>query len=122
MKIIEISLISSINKKIVSDKNNLSIMEKTCKLIDLYHKKKNGTKNRMQLQKNWNNLMKKIEEKNKKTYYLPRGKIEKYNIVSIQKKKNEEKLKNKKVVKKIDIWDFLYDQSYDENISNDKIE
>ena len=125
MKIIEISLnylISSINKKIISDKNNMNIMEKTCKLIDLYHKKINGNKNKMEMEKNWNNLIKKIEDKNKKSYYLPRGKIEKHNIVSIQKKKNEEKLKNKKVVKKIDIWDFLYDQSYNENIANDILE
>ena len=125
MKIIEISLnylISSINKKIISDKNNMNIMEKTCKLIDLYHKKINGNKNKMEMEKNWNNLIKKIEDKNKKSYYLPRGKIEKYNIVSIQKKKNEAKLKNKKVIKKIDIWDFLYDQSYNENIANDILE
>ena len=125
MKIIEIILnylISSINKKIISDKNNMNIMEKTCKIIDLYHKKINGNKNKMEMQKNWNNLIKKIEDKNKKSYYLPRGKIEKYNIVSIQKKKNEEKLKNKKVIKKIDIWDFLYDQSNNEKISNDILE
>lgn len=125
MKVIEISLnylISSINKKILSDKNNLTIMEKTCKLIDLYHKKINGNKNRMQMQKNWDNLIKKIEDKNKKTYYLPRGKIEKYNIVSIQKKKNDEQQKHKKTVKKIDIWDFLYDQSNDYNDINDNFE
>lgn len=117
MKIIEISLnylIDSINKKIKSDKNCLNIMEKTCKLIDLYHKKINGDRNREQQQKNRDNLLKKVEDKNKKAYYLPRGKIEKYNVVSIQKKKNEEKMKKKKVIKKIDIWDFLHDQSYNE--------
>ncbi len=114
MKIIEIALnylTSSINKKITSDKNCFNIMEKTCRVIDLYHKRVNGNKNRMDIQKNRENLMKKIENKNKKAYYLPHGKIEKYNVVSIQKKKNEEKLKNKKVAKKIDIWDFLYDQN-----------
>ena len=45
MKIIEISLnylISSIQKRVLSDKNGLLIKEKTCKLIDLYHKKING--------------------------------------------------------------------------------
>ena len=118
MKVIEISLnylISSINKKITSDKNNLAIMEKACKQIDLYHKKINGKKNKEEMEKNWNNLIKKIEDKNKKVYYLPRGKIEKYNIVSIQKKKNEEKQKNKKTIKKIDIWDFLYDQPNSNN-------
>ena len=125
MKIIELylnHLIASINKKINSDKNYLVIMEKTIKAIDLYHKKINGNRNKKQLQQNWNNLMKKISDKNKKAYYLPRGKIEKYNVVSIQKKKNEEKLKNKKVVKKIDIWDFLYDQaSENESNYNDEI-
>ena len=123
MKIIELSLnylVSSINKKINSDKNYLNIMEKTCKTIDLYHKKINGNRNRKQVQQNWDNLMKKIVDKNKKTYYLPRGKIEKYNIVSIRKKKNEEKMKNQKVIKKIDIWDFLYDTSSNDNYENKK--
>ena len=55
-----------------------------------------------------------IKEKNNKSYYLPRGKIERYNVVAINKKKMEERLKNKKTKKKIDIWDFLYDQ-YNEN-------
>ena len=121
MKIIELSLnylTSSINKKIISDKNYLNVMEKTCKIIDLYHKKINGNRNRKELQNNWNNLMKKIEDKNKKAYYLPRGKIEKYNIVSIQKNQNEEKMKKKKVVKKIDIWDFLHDLSNGDFESN----
>ena len=127
MKIIELylnHLISSINKKINLDKNNLVVMEKTIKIIDLYHKKINGNRNKKMLQQNWDNLMKKISDKNKKAYYLPKGKIEKYNIVSIQKKKNEEKLKNKKIVKKIDIWDFLYDQTSEQNESNysDKIQ
>ena len=57
--------------------------------------------------------MKKIEEKNKKNYFLPRGKIEKYNIVSIQRNKNHIYTKNKQFEKKIDIWDFLYDQNDD---------
>ena len=61
MKIIEISLnylISSIKKKINSDINNKNIMEKTCKIIDLYHKKINGNKNKMEIQNNWNNIAK----------------------------------------------------------------
>ena len=116
MEIIEISLnylISSIKDMIKSDKNNVIIMEKTLKLIDLYHKKINGNKNKEEVKKNWNNLMKKIEEKNKKNYFLPRGKIEKYNIVSIQRNKNHIYTKNKQFEKKIGIWDFLYDQNDD---------
>lgn len=123
IKIIEISLnylISSINKKINSDKNNLNIKEKTCKIIDLYHKKINGNKNKLELQKNWNNLMKKIEEKNKKLYFLPKGKIEKYNVVRIKNIKDKYKIKHKKVIKKINIWDFLYDQKQTENLTTKK--
>ena len=123
MKIIEITLnylISSISKKITTDKNCFNIMEKTCKLIDLYRKKVNGNKNKMEIQKKRENLMKRIENKNKKAYYLPKGKIEKYNVVSIEKKKREERLKNKKVAKKIDIWDFLYDQQNDERNMSDE--
>ncbi len=110
MKIIEISLnylISSIEDKINSDTNSFNIMEKISKIIDLYHKRINGNKNKEEVKKNWDNLMKKIKEKNKKTYFLPRGKIEKYNIVSIQKRKNEEKIKNKKIKKKL-IYGIFY--------------
>ena len=117
MKIIEISLnylISSIQKRVLSDKNGLLIKEKTCKLIDLYHKKINGRKNKLEQLNNMDRLLMIIKEKNNKSYYLPRGKIERYNVVAINKKKMEERLKNKKTKKKIDIWDFLYDQ-YNEN-------
>ena len=117
MEIIEISLnylISSIQKRVLSDKNNLLIKEKTCKIIDLYHKKINGRKNKLEQLNNMDRLLMIIKEKNNKSYYLPRGKIERYNIVAINKKKMEERLKNKKAKKKIDIWDFLYDQ-YNEN-------
>lgn len=117
MKIIEISLnylISSIQKRVLSDKNCLLIKEKTCKLLDLYHKKINGRKNKLEQLNNMDRLLMIIKEKNNKSYYLPRGKIERYNIVAINKKKMEERLKNKKTKKKIDIWDFLYDQ-YNEN-------
>ena len=126
MEIIEISLnylISSIKDMIKSDKNNVIIMEKTSKLIDLYHKKINGSKNKEEVRKNWNNLIKKIEEKNKKNYFLPRGKIEKYNIVSIQRNKNHIYKKNKQKEKKIDIWDFLYDQNDDAlNVNNEQLD
>ena len=124
MELIEISLnylISSINEKINSDKNYFNTMIKTSKIIDLYHKKVNGKRNKDKVVNNWNRLMQKIEEKNKKTYFLPRGKIEKYNIVSIQKKKNEEKMKHHKIAKKTDIWDFLYDQSNENDLNNNEI-
>ena len=117
MKIIEKSLNylqSSINKKINNNKNNLIIKEKVCKIIDLYHKKINGNKNKLEMQNYRETLLNKIKEKNNKTHYLPRGKIEKYNIGSIQKKREVERIKNKNDKKKVDIWDFLYDISNDE--------
>jgi len=64
--------------------------------------------------------MKKIEQKNKKVYFLPKGKIEKYNVVSIKNIKDKFRLKHKKVIKKIDIWDFLYDQKQTENPLTEK--
>ena len=121
MKIIEIGLnhlYSSIQEKINKDKNNLKIIQDTCYLIDLYHKRINGKKNKAEQEYKRGRLMDKIEEKNKKVYFLPRGKIEKYNMISIKKVKDKEKLKNKKVVKKIDIWDFLHDQNPDDFLKN----
>ena len=116
MRIIEIGLnylYSSIQKIISMNKNNLKIMEDTYRLIDLYHKRINGNKNKKEQENKRNKLMIKIGEKNRKVYFLPKGKIEKYNVVSIKKIKDKEKLKNRKIIKKIDIWDFLYDQNLD---------
>ena len=116
MRIIEIGLnylYSSIQKIISMNKNNLKIMEDTYRLIDLYHKRINGNKNKKEQENKRNKLMIKIGEKNRKVYLLPKGKIEKYNVVSIKKIKDKEKLKNRKIIKKIDIWDFLYDQNLD---------
>lgn len=123
MKIIEISLnylLASINKKIINNKKNMLIKEKVCKIIDLYHKRVNGNKNKLEQQKYRETLLDKIKEKNSKVHYLPRGKIEKYNIVNIQKRREEERIKNRKAKKKVDIWDFLYDISKDEN-ENDEL-
>ena len=89
MKIIEIGfnyLYASIHEKINSNKNDLKIMEETYHLLDLYHKKINGNKNKLEQENKRSELMKKIEVKNKKLHFLPRGKIEKYNIVAIKKK------------------------------------
>ena len=123
MKIIEIGLnylYSSIYERINTNKNNLKIMEDTYHLIDLYHKKVNGKKNRLELDNKRSALMKKIEDKNKRVYFLPKGKIEKFNIVAIKKKLEKDKLKNKKVIKKIDIWDFLHDRVNEDNYLDEK--
>ena len=113
MKIIELGLnylYSSIQQKTENNSSNLKLVEDTCRLIDLYHKRVNGNKNKEEVLKRRDLLMKRIEEKNRKIYLLPRGKIEKYNIVRISQIKEKDRLKHKRVVKKIDIWDFLHDQ------------
>ena len=111
MNYIELSinyLISSINKKIISDKNSLQTMVKTCKLIDAYHKMKNVNRNKSEMKKKRNNIVKKVENRAKKNYVFSRGKID-YNVVLVQKNKEIERMKNKKYLKNVDIWDFLHD-------------
>ena len=108
---IEISLnylISSINQKVTSDKNYMQIMEKTCKVIDAYHRMINVNRNKKEMKKKRDNTLKKIEKKANKNYVFSRGKTD-YNVVLEQKNKEMERLKNKKHLKNIDIWDFLHD-------------
>ena len=108
---IEISLnylISSINQKILSDKNSMQIMEKTCKVIDAYHRMVNVNRNKKEMKKKRDNILKKIEKKANKNYVFSRGKTD-YNVVLEQKNKEMERIKNRKHLKNIDIWDFLHD-------------
>jgi len=111
MNFIEISLnylISTINNKIISDKSSMQIMEKTCKVIDAYHKMINVNKNKKEMKKKRDNILKKVEKRANKNYVFSRGKTD-YNVVLFQKNKEMEKIKNKKHLKNIDIWDFLHD-------------
>jgi len=111
MNFIEISLnylISNINSKIISDKNNMQIMEKTCKIIDSYHKMLNVNRNKKEMKKRRDNILKRVEKRANKNYFTSRGKTD-YNVVLVQKNREMERLKNKKYLKNIDIWDFLHD-------------
>ena len=122
MKVIEISynyLISDIKEKTKSDKNSLSVIQEAYHSLDSYHKKIKGEKNRLEIQNKRLGLLKKIEEKNKKVFFLPRGKFEKYNIVRIQNLKDKYRLKNKIIVKKLDVLDFLHDKKEEENLLNE---
>ena len=111
MNFIEISLnylISSINSKIISYKKNMQIMEKTCKIIDSYHKMLNVNRNKKEMKKRRDNILKRVEKRANKNYFTSRGKTD-YNVVLVQKNREMERLKNKKYLKNIDIWDFLHD-------------
>lgn len=111
MNFIELSLnhlLSSINKKKTSDKTSMQIMEKTSKIIDSYHKMLNVNRNKNEMKKKRDNILKKVEKRANKHYVVSRGKID-YNIVWEQKNKEIERMKNRKHLKNIDIWDFLHD-------------
>jgi hypothetical protein len=111
MNFIEISLnylISTINKKIANDKNSVIIIEKTTKLIESYHKMLNVNRNKMEMKKKRDKILKKVQDRSNKNYVFYRGKTD-YNVVKEQKNINIEKMKNKKKLKNIDIWDFFYD-------------
>ena len=111
MNFIETSLnylITNINKKIISDKNSMQTMEKTCKIIDAYHKMVNVNRNKMEMKKKRNNTLAKVEKRSNKNYIFSRGKTD-YNVVLEQKNKEIERMKNKKHLKNVDIWDFLHD-------------
>lgn len=111
MNFIEISLnylISTINKKIANDKNSVIIIEKTTKLIESYHKMLNVNRNKMEMKKKRDKILKKVQDRSNKNHVFYRGKTD-YNVVKEQKNINIEKMKNKKKLKNIDIWDFFYD-------------
>ena len=111
MNFIEICLnhlISNINNRILNDPNSKIILEKTCKRIDSYHKMVNVNRNKMEMKKKRDSILKKVEDRSNKNYVYSRGKYD-FNIVQEEKNKKIERLKNKKQMKKIDIWDFFYD-------------
>ncbi len=110
MNFIEISLnylIADINKK-KKEKNGKQIMEKTSKIIDAYHKMINVNRNKMEMKKKRDNILKKVQNRANKNYVFSRGKTD-YNVVLVDKNREMERIKNKKYIKNEDIWDFLHD-------------
>ena len=113
MKLIEIIinyLKRYIRRKGEEDINNIYIMKKTKQEIELEHKKMKAEKHKIYLKKRMGQLVKRMEEKNNKIYFLSGKKVNKYNMVIIEKKKLAEKLKKKKKKKVLGIEDFLYDE------------
>ena len=99
-----------IRRKGEEDINNIYIMKKTKQEIELEHKKMKAEKHKIYLKKRMGQLVKRMEEKNNKIYFLSGKKVNKYNMVIIEKKKLAEKLKKKKKKKVLGIEDFLYDE------------
>ena len=110
MNFIEISLnylMADINKK-KKEKNGKQIMEKTSKIIDAYHKMINVNRNKKEMKKKRDNILKKVQNRANKNYVFSRGKTD-YNVVLVDKNREMERIKNKKYIKNEDIWDFLHD-------------
>ena len=83
-------------------------MEKTSKIIDAYHKMINVNRNKMEMKKKRDNILKKVQNRANKNYVFSRGKTD-YNVVLVDKNREMERIKNKKYIKNEDIWDFLHD-------------
>ena len=82
--------------------------EKTSKIIDAYHKMINVNRNKMEMKKKRDNILKKVQNRANKNYVFSRGKTD-YNVVLVDKNREMERIKNKKYIKNEDIWDFLHD-------------
>ena len=113
MKLIELSinyLKSFIKMKGEEDIKNMYIMKKTKQEIELDHKRAKAENHKKFIKKRMGQLVKKIEEKNKKLYFLPGRQVSKYNMVVIEKQKLAEKIKKKGEKNILKIEDFLYDE------------
>ena len=112
LKIIEYSLNylhDSINEK-KKDKKYQQIIKETDEQIDLYYKSKKSKFYREERIKKMSEFMHKMEEKGKKVHFTPNKKYEEFPFNLYNKKKNNSINKNK--IKKIDVFDYLYDELY----------
>ena len=91
--------------------NNMDIMKKTKQKIELEHKKTKAEKHKSYVQKKMIQLIKNLEKKNNKIYYLQGKKVNKYNMVVIDKIKKAERNKRKGKNNLLNIEDFLYDEA-----------
>ena len=112
LKIIEYSLNylqDSINEK-GKDKKCQQIIKETAEQIELYYKSKKSKFYREERIKKISEFMHKMEEKGKKVHFTPNKKYEEFPFNLYNKKKNNSINKNK--IKKIDVFDYLYDELY----------
>ena len=95
-------------------------MNEICAKIENYHRKLKSEKNKKIQETKMENLIKKIEEKNKKVHYFSSKKVDRinhrFNTKKEQKKEKGSEIKKKKEGE--DLWDFLDGDSDGEDSSN----
>lgn len=109
MKIIEMSYIFLFYYKEDNIQRHQKFYEKIMEQIDLEKKRLKSENHKKEEKERALELYKKYEAKKDKIFFKPRHQDIYSNLIYIEKIKREERRKNKKAKKEIDIYDFLYD-------------
>ena len=114
IKIIEYALnyLNSFIKEKMKDKTNKKIIDEVKEQIDLYHKTVKAKLYEEERNKKNEEFINKINEKKNKVYFIPKKKYDRFPFYLYNKKKNCSVNKNKN--KKLELFDFLYDEKSSE--------
>ena len=114
IKIIEYALnyLNSFIKEKIKDKTNKKIIDEVKEQIDLYHKTVKAKLYEEERNKKNEEFINKINEKKNKVYFIPKKKYDRFPFYLYNKKKNCSVNKNKN--KKLELFDFLYDEKSSE--------
>ena len=115
MKIIEMAYIFLIYYKMDNIKGNETLYKQLMEEIEQSHKKQKAEKYRKEEELKEIELHKKMEEKKNRVIFKPTRQDLYSSLIYIEKLKNKERKMKKKVKKKIDIFDFLYDVDEDKD-------
>ena len=114
IKIIEYALnyLNSFIKEKMKDKTNKKIIDEVKEQIDLYHKTVKAKLYEEERNKKNEEFINKINEKKNKVYFIPKKKYDRFPFYLYNKKKDCSVNKNKN--KKLELFDFLYDEKSSE--------
>ena len=115
MKIIEMAYIFLIYYKMDNIKGNETLYKQLMEEIEQSQKKQKAEKYRKEEELKEIELHKKMEEKKNRVIFKPTRQDLYSSLIYIEKLKNKERKMKKKVKKKIDIFDFLYDVDEDKD-------
>ena len=117
MKIIELAFIYLDYYKMNNMEGNEALYKQLLEEIEQNHKIAKAQKYKKEEEQKLLEMHKKMEAKSNRVVFKPTRQDIYSSLIYIEKIKNEERKKRKKVKKKIDIFDFLYDIE-DGNIPN----
>ena len=117
MKIIELAFIYLDYYKMNNMEGNEALYKQLLEEIEQNHKIAKAQKYKKEEEQKLLEMHKKMEAKSNRVVFKPTRQDLYSSLIYIEKIKNEERKKRKKVKKKIDIFDFLYDIE-DDNIPN----